>query len=392
MRPSPSFTLIELLLVIGILAVLGVTTVSIINPSAMLAQSRDATRLADMNTINKGMKLYRALYGSAPGTANTLYLSLPDSSSTCASYALPVLPGGYSYHCVTEANLKKTDGTGWLPVDFSTMDVKMIPVLPRDPSNNASYFYVYSGGTTWEAAATLESQKYIKDSGRTDIGNSAIHYEVGDNPALINHPTNFASCQDVKTAYTTAPSGTYYINPSAADSVAVYCDMDYSGGGWTLIFSSQTAGGLADQTGPYNSLLAGLTPTGSMLATWTPFISVNVIRFACDGNKDGSLQYNGTATTNGNAIYSQIKNCLTGLCETGIAMDDTNLKGSTNDAANHPDNWVHGGAGILWGSYDDYPYTLSDSKDYCNAVKYKTRVAYPTSSSTSNAFFYIFVK
>jgi hypothetical protein len=269
----------------------------------------------------------------------------------------------------------------------------MITILPIDPSNNADYFYVYSGGTTWEAAATLESQKSIKDSGARDIGNSAAHYEIGDDPKLIKHPTDFASCQDIKSAYSQAPSGSYYINPSAAESVAAYCDMDYSNGGWTLIFSSQTAGGLADQTGAYNAFLSGLTPTGSMLTTWTPFASVDAIRFACDGNKNGSLEYNGTATTNGNTIYAQIKNCANGLCETGLLIDDGNKKGTTtNDAVAHPDNWVTNGTVKFWGTYDDYPYALSDNKDYCNNVKYKTRVAYPTSATTSNAYFYVFVK
>jgi hypothetical protein len=348
--------------------------------------------MTDMNSINKAMTMYRAFAGVAPGIANTIYISLPDNSSTCGSYALPTLPGGYFYHCVPEADFRKANGSGWLPADFATMNFKMMSTLPSDPSNNADYFYAYAGGTVWEAAATLESQKYIEQSGLADAGNSAMHYEVGSNQTLIRHPVSFASCQEIKTAYPTAPSGAYSINPSAADSVAVYCDMDYSGGGWTLIFSSQTAGGIADQTGAYNNSLSSLAPTGSMLSTWTPFASVAAIRFACDGNKDGSLQYNGTATANGNAIYTQIKNCITGLCETGIAMDDANLKGAANDASGHPDNWVHGGAGTLWGSYDDYPYIISDSKDYCSAVKYKTRVGYPTIASTSNAYFYILIK
>lgn len=393
MRPSPSFTLIELLLVIGILGILGTVTVTIINPSALLAQSRDATRMTDINSINKAMKMYRALYGAAPGTNNTYYLSLPDSNPNCSSYTLPTLPAGYFYACSTTANFRKTDGTGWIPVNFSKMDISFLQTLPTDPVNDADYFYVYAGGVSWESAVVFESQKSINDSGSKDNGNNAMAYEVGDNPQLIKHPTTFADCGDIKDAYSEAVSGSYSINPSAADSVSVYCDMDYSGGGWTLIFSSQTAGDIADQTGSYNNFLSNLTPAGSMLNTWTPFASVNAIRFACDGDKDGSLQYNATATANGNAIYTQIKNCLTGLCETGLLMDDGNRKGTTtNDALTHPDNWVTNGTAKFWGTYDDYPYALSDNKDYCNNIKYKTRAAYPTASSTSNAYFYIFVK
>jgi prepilin-type N-terminal cleavage/methylation domain-containing protein len=391
-RLPRAFTLVELLLVIGIIGILSGITVVIINPAELLAQTRDTNRLMNMTDLDKAMKMYRALYGNAPGANNTYYLSLPDANPNCSSYTLPTLPAGYFYACSTAANFRKTDGTGWIPVNFSRMDIKLLPTLPADPVNDADYFYVYAGGNFWEAAALLESQKSINESGPKDSGDNNMVYEIGDNQKLIQHPTDFLSCKEIKDAYATVASGTYYINPSAANSVAVYCDMDYSGGGWTLIFSSQTAGGLADQTGSYNNSLSSLIPTGSMLNTWTPFTSISAIRFACDGNKDGSLQYNGTATANGNAIYTQIKNCVSGLCETGISMDDANLKGAANDAAGHPDNWVHGGAGTLWGSYDDYPYTISDSKDYCSAVKYKTRVGYPTASSTSNAYFYIFIR
>ncbi len=46
-RSRESFTLIELLVVIAILAVLATAVVLVLNPSQLLAQGRDSTRLSD---------------------------------------------------------------------------------------------------------------------------------------------------------------------------------------------------------------------------------------------------------------------------------------------------------------------------------------------------------
>ena len=134
---SSSFTLIELLIVIGILAVLMVAVVVAINPAEYLRKSRDAKRVTDITSIDKSIGILEALDAiSSYGTANTVYVSLPDTSSTCANLGLPTLPTGYSYNCVIEANLKNTDGTGWIPLDFNSSGVVQLSTLPIDPTNS----------------------------------------------------------------------------------------------------------------------------------------------------------------------------------------------------------------------------------------------------------------
>jgi len=48
MKPSPSFTLIELVIVIGILAVLAAVVVIVINPAEYMKSTRDAQRMSEL--------------------------------------------------------------------------------------------------------------------------------------------------------------------------------------------------------------------------------------------------------------------------------------------------------------------------------------------------------
>jgi prepilin-type N-terminal cleavage/methylation domain-containing protein len=113
-QTKKSFTLVELMIVIAILAILAAIVIFALNPAEIFRKNRDARRMADLQTLNKAITFMPTwnVSGVSLGTSTYVYLSLPDSSPTCSSYALATLPTGYSYSCVTSTNINKVDGTG----------------------------------------------------------------------------------------------------------------------------------------------------------------------------------------------------------------------------------------------------------------------------------------
>lgn len=187
-----SFTLIELLIVIAILVILAVVVILTLNPSELMAQGRDSTRLSDMASLNSAINIYLTDSGGTGslGNANTLYVSIPDnSSSTCGDLGLPSLPTGWSYNCVSSTSSRNTDGTGWLPINLaSTSSGTPLGSLPLDPVNSSSsgYYYTYAtDGSTggYELTMVPESQKYTSTAAN-DGGLDPASYETGSKLTL----------------------------------------------------------------------------------------------------------------------------------------------------------------------------------------------------------------
>lgn len=186
------FTLLELLIVIGILAILATTMVLIINPAELLRRARDSQRISDLSTLKIAIGYY--ITNSA-----TPYLGGSDNS-TCApnagkkmwSTADGVSADGWTAWTYSEANLQKVDGTGWVPINFSGLTGgSPIGALPVDPTNsgatdNPSLYYVYTceaNNLAFEIDANMESA-YYETGGPGDVesndgGDNDYLYEVG---------------------------------------------------------------------------------------------------------------------------------------------------------------------------------------------------------------------
>ena len=84
-----AFTLLELLIVIGILAILSTTVMIVINPADLLARARDSNRISDLSTVNSAINAFVVFYDSASlGSVNTVYVSLPSDQSNCSDLNL----------------------------------------------------------------------------------------------------------------------------------------------------------------------------------------------------------------------------------------------------------------------------------------------------------------
>lgn len=189
------FTLIELLVVIAILVVLSVTVVLVLNPAQLLAEGRDATRLSDMSTLNHAIALWTANVINTSGTGGW------PTSATYRCTAGATKPGGAS-GC-TYASSTKTDGTGWIPIDFGRISSGApLAKLPADPNNGGTCKgvtttvcqYAFAAGTVagvYELDAQVESVKFYSAAGTEvvtndeDGGNDNAVYETGSNLTLF---------------------------------------------------------------------------------------------------------------------------------------------------------------------------------------------------------------
>jgi len=161
-----------------------------------MKSTRDSQRLSELQTITKAIGLYLGDGKSSVGTANIVYVSIPDSSATCANLGLPSLPAGWSYQCSTEPNYRKTDGTGWIPIAFNTISFgNTLDTLPIDPVNATTSlnYYTYITGGSFELTAAMESFKYkmggSNDVSSKDNGSYPELYEMGSNLTLL--PVNY---------------------------------------------------------------------------------------------------------------------------------------------------------------------------------------------------------
>jgi prepilin-type N-terminal cleavage/methylation domain-containing protein len=215
MRPRRAFTLIELLVVIAIIAILAVVVVLTLNPANLLAQARDANRVSDLHTISSAIGLYQEdIAGGSIGSSSVIYVSIPSASSTCGNLDLPTLPSGYTYHCSSSADYRKTNSSGWLPIDFQAISYGApFGALPVDPVNQTSsgLYYTYeTNGSQYALTAGAQSQKYqtICTTSSTYTGLCT----AGNDTSLI--PLNFYASSTSMTAVAAIPFGTLAFNVS----------------------------------------------------------------------------------------------------------------------------------------------------------------------------------
>lgn len=136
------FTILEFLVVFGILAGVTLIFVALLNPAERLKERRDAQRTIDLVELKKALSLYVAVLDKPDldtrGNCADIYTSVEGSAAV--------------------------NGSGWLPVNFDLIPGgSTIKKLPVDPINDEMYFYSYKcapNSLKFELNANMESKKY----------------------------------------------------------------------------------------------------------------------------------------------------------------------------------------------------------------------------------------
>lgn len=281
------FTTVELLVTVTIMAVLAILVIVAINPVDLLKQGRDSNRVAALNSINGALRfLTENEPGTFIGTSSVVYVSIPDTSSTCANLGLPTLPSGWTYNCVLTASSTRVDGTGWIPVDFQAISagspISQLPIDSKNSTSTRNYFTYVASGNSWAMAFSPEAEKNklggtnnltIKDGGQKaslfelgkdlsllplDYGDSSLvgYWDFEEATGTVAYDRSGKGANETwsvgGTAYAVGKVGTYagqFSGSTYTQSAAVFSDYGtankpFSFSGWVKINSGVTTGNI----------------------------------------------------------------------------------------------------------------------------------------------------
>ena len=306
-----SFTIIELLIVLGVISILSAIAVVVLNPAELLKQGRDSTRIQDIRGIDTAINLGRAINPSLLDNTSSsiVYISLPDTDADtlCNEYSsLPNLETPWEYRCTASSTvLQSVDGTGWIPIDFTSIaGGANISVLPIDPvnkeSNNRYYTYSLISSDTFSLSSALESQKYLGQIALTDGGNSTSSFETA--PIAWTTTSVPADWYDTNWNYRktiTIQSGQVSNGPhtnfpmlvSIASDSDLVANIAQSNGGDIIFTNEDGTIKFAHETTKYTSATGELT-------AWVNVNSINdgIVIYMYYGNSSGDLTYGLTTT------------------------------------------------------------------------------------------------
>jgi len=186
------FTLIEVLIVISMILVLFAITLQIFKPAAYLRKTRDIKRISDLQALDVALKTY-LISTSSPNlgpitksvdeASSTIFISVPFDKEDIRNQTLVWNTKTYYFSQASSTEYFKNNGSGWLPVDISTLVYPPLFAYPTDPLNsyNKKFFYSYvfkRTNLTYEINANLEYEGYKGAGKRTDN-------DGGDNPNIL---------------------------------------------------------------------------------------------------------------------------------------------------------------------------------------------------------------
>lgn len=184
-----SFTLIELLIVIGILAILVVTILITLNPSEAQKKTRDTKRMKDLATlqaivqqwINDGNEPFCT--GGEYGRCTSDDIGVPNSQSCNSSWIKPVgCCGGVSVNLCDYAKSIPSDPINYIGTYVNGKDDQGNPITTSS-SQTQLYYQLKMLGSDYKIGVRQES-KANADKVFNDGGNNDAWVEAGSDMSL----------------------------------------------------------------------------------------------------------------------------------------------------------------------------------------------------------------
>lgn len=143
-----AFTIIELLVVIGIISILAIALLVSLNPADAQRRARDAQRIKDINSLQSVVEQYLNDGGALPSACN-------GSPTICISNRV----GGTG--AANSSSAPQACSSNWL----NNMDVcNFARTVPVDPTNNATRTCVTGIGTTTKTGCVMRYRFIISGS------------------------------------------------------------------------------------------------------------------------------------------------------------------------------------------------------------------------------------
>jgi prepilin-type N-terminal cleavage/methylation domain-containing protein len=222
MKNNKGFTLLEILLVIGIIGILSAIVIIAINPGRALARSRDLQRKVGITEINKGINQYYIDHGSYPPTITSELKGI----------------------CNTGASATSTGLCGIDEVDLSMLVPTYLPSIPVDPT-----------GVGYKVGVN-SSRRIILVASLTELGPPfiAIGTTTYSLPAAI-----VDACAGSPAVGTTCLDGTIYVTPTLRTTPSDAGTPTPTPMQWANV--NQSTGARSDSDGKANT--DDLAPRGS---------------------------------------------------------------------------------------------------------------------------------
>ncbi|OGY30233.1 MAG: hypothetical protein A3F35_03235 [Candidatus Woykebacteria bacterium RIFCSPHIGHO2_12_FULL_45_10] len=154
-----------------ILLLLGLVVLSWWDPSEMRKKGRDATRIADLDRLDRAIKFYLRNNADKPKLCDDCEVGTIFSYKTISSSSTKVIES------------REVGGRGWIPIDFSLnagFNKTPILVLSVDPLDTDPYVYTFTSslGGNYKLTVPLEA-KDSQEKMANDGGTNPLLFEVG---------------------------------------------------------------------------------------------------------------------------------------------------------------------------------------------------------------------